>query len=692
MFHLEVLIVSRMLKFFVAVLLCVGLQTIAQAQAMKTIRYTILLDNGTVAGEQIVERLSPDTLKVHFDFKENGRGPTLDEFIRIGPDQTMLEYHVTGTSEMGGAVDERFTRKGGLAEWTSKSERGSKRLKGPAFYLPLDSSWEINSLMITALYGSRTGTLRLLPEGTLVQHRLGEAVVTHDGEKQVVQLVMQTGVGLSPQFFWATTDAENHLFAAILPGNYAVIKEGWQSNLVELKKSQEEASAKILENRAQQLQHPMPGLTVIRNARIFNSETTLLSAPSDVYVLRGRITAIFPAGVNLTPVDSELDAAGRVMLPGLYDMHTHVNRWSASYHLTAGVTSVRDLGNSNFELQLMIDEIAEGRLLSPRLTPAGFVDGESAYSAHDGILISDLNDTKHAIDWYAMRGYSQLKIYNSFPRELMPETISYAHKRGLKISGHVPAFMRADDAVDVGFDELHHINQLLLNFMSTDATDTRTLERFYIPAEKAGDLDLNSPEVLEFIDKLKRNNIVVDPTLTTFDFIKQRDGEVADPYKTIANFMPPDIKRSFKTSTMKIPDDKTAKRYEASYKKMIDFVGRLYRAGVPIVAGTDALAGFSLHSELALYVKAGLTPAQAIQVATLNGAKYTNTLSERGSISIGKLADMVLIDGDPTKNIEDIRKVAAVITRGKLIYPNEINQALGVKPFVSNPPKLRKLN
>ena len=139
---------------------------------------------------------------------------------------------------------------------------------------------------------------------------------------------------------------------------------------------------------------------------------------------------------------------------------------------------------------------------------------------------------------------------------------------------------------------------------------------------------------------------------------------------------------------LNIPNDETAKRYDASYRKMVEFVGRLYKAGVPLVAGTDTLAGFSLHSELALYVKAGLTPAQALQVATRNGAKYTNTLNERGSIEPGKLADLILIDGDPTRNIEEIRKVALVFTRGKMIIPNEINQRLGVKPFVTASPKL----
>jgi len=681
-----------MLKHLIAFALSMLALAVAHAEIARTTRYTILLDNGTVAGEQIVERIGLDVIKVHFDFKENGRGPTLDEVIKLAPDQTMLEYHVTGTSEMGGAVDEKFTRKGNQAEWVSKSERGSKRVRGKAFYLPLDSSWEVNSLMISALSNSRPASLPLLPEGTLVQQRLDEMVVTHNGESQVVQLVMQTGIGLSPQFFWATTDSDSHLFAAILPGNFAVIKEGWQSNLNELKKSQEDASAKILATRAEQLQHAMPGLTVIRNARVFNSETATLTPPSDVYVLRDRITGVFPAGLNLTPVDNEINAAGRVMLPGLFDMHAHVNRWSAAYHLTAGVTSVRDLGNANATLQQMLDETAEGKLLAPRLIPAGFVDGDSPYASHDGFSINDLSDIKHAIDWYALRGYSQLKIYNSFPRELVTESVSYAHKRGLKVSGHIPAFMRADEAIEEGFDEIHHINQLMLNFLVTNASDTRTLERFYLPAEKGADMNLNSPEIQEFIERLKTNNIVVDPTLATFDFIKQRDGEIADPYKAIAANMPPDIMRSFKTATMKIPDDRTAKRYEASYKKMIEFVGKLYRAGVPIVAGTDGLAGFTLHSELALYVKAGLTPSQALQVATYNGAKFTNTLSNRGTITQGKMADLILVDGDPTKNIEDIRKVVAVITRGKLIYPNEINQTLGVKPFVTGLPKLRKLN
>jgi imidazolonepropionase-like amidohydrolase len=132
---------------------------------------------------------------------------------------------------------------------------------------------------------------------------------------------------------------------------------------------------------------------------------------------------------------------------------------------------------------------------------------------------------------------------------------------------------------------------------------------------------------------------------------------------------------------MDIPDDATAARYEKSYEKMVEFVGRLYRAGVPLVAGTDGTPGFTLQRELELYVQAGLTPVQALQVATWNGAKYARVLEDRGSVTVGKRADLVLFDGDPSANIADVRKVALVIKDGNAYYPSEIDTALGIKPF-----------
>ncbi len=666
----------------------------APAHAATSTRYVIIAENGKRVGEQVVERADDGNTSVRFIYKDNGRGPELTEKIRYAPDGTMASYAVKGNSTFGAVVDESFELANGKAAWKSTTERGERAVTGPTMYVPLNSSFETASAAIAALAATPDNKLPLLPSGTLTHRKLAETVVTKGGEKQTVQLLAQTGLGLSPQFFWATTGANGkpaRLFAVVAPGAFVAVEEGWEANDKTLAQLQKDAEQKMLADLAATLQRPLNGLTVVKNACVFDSEKAVLGAPSDVYVLRGRITAVLPAGSPVRGAVNEIDAAGRVLLPGLFDMHGHVGRWEGGLNLAAGVTTVRDLGNDNAQIQQIIDETTAGKLLSPQVVPAGFLEGESPYSSNGGFVVKTLQQAKNAIDWYAEHGYPQLKIYNSFPKEILKDTVAYAHLRGLRVSGHIPAGLRAFEALDAGYDEIQHINQLMLNFLATPQTETRTLERFILPAEKTAGLDFDSKPVKDFIARLAKQKTVIDPTLATFAFLKQKDGDINTPFAPIASHMPPDVQRNFHVGTMKIDDVATLRRYEKSYAKMVEFVGRLYKAGVPIVAGTDELAGFTLQAELEMLVQAGLTPAQAIQVATRNGALYTRTAHERGSITPGKLADLVLVDGDPTRNIGDIRKVAAVITRGYLVYPHEVDQALGVKPFVSDAPQVRTL-
>lgn len=663
------------------------------AQAASSTSYVIVSDNGKQIGEQQVERADDGLTTVRFIYKDNGRGPELREQFRIGADGTMSDYAVSGNSTFGAVVDERFSRQGELAQWQSTSEQGQARVAGAAAYWPLNSSFEVVSAAITALAATPDGRLPLLPSGTLVQHRLDTLELSRAGQTQTqtVQLLALTGIGLAPSYYWATTGASPRLFGIIMPGFGTMLEPGWQDSVALMTARQKAAESKMLADLAGRLQHKLDGLTVVRNARVFDSDKAVLGAPSDVYVLRGRISAVLPAGSPVRGAVNEIDAAGRVLLPGLFDMHGHVDRWSGALHVAAGVTSVRDMGNENAQLQMMLDETAAGTLLGPQIVPAGFLEGASPYSANGGFVVKDLTGARNAVDWYAEHGYPQLKIYNSFPKAILKDTVAYAHSRGLRVSGHVPAGLRAEDAIAAGYDELQHINQLMLNFLVTPQTDTRTLERFTLPAEKVAGLDFNSKAVKHFVATLRGKQIVVDPTLSAFSFLRQRDGTMSEPFAAIATHMPPDVRRGFSVGGMKIADDAAAARYEQSYQKMVQFVGLLYRAGVPLVAGTDDLAGFTLQSELELLVKAGLSPAQALQVATRNGARYTRSSHERGSIAPGKLADLVLVDGDPTVRIGDIRKVAAVITRGYLVYPHEVDAALGIAPFVENPPALRAL-
>ncbi|MTW09809.1 amidohydrolase family protein [Pseudoduganella eburnea] len=665
----------------------------AQAAVTQTTRYVFISENnGKQMGEQVVENHDDGLTKVRYIYKDNGRGPELTEEFRLAADGTMSEYHVKGNSTFGAVVDEHFERKGGKAQWQSTSEAGAKDVSGAAVYVPLNGSFEADSRAIGALAKTPSASIALLPNGTLKQMVLDEVQVSGpNGQTQQVQLVAQTGLGLSPKFLWITKGANPSLFAAVAPGTFVFAVEGWQDNGKLLAERQKTAEAKLLNDLAAKLQHPLPGLTVVKNARIFDSNKATVGAASDIYLLRGRISAIVPAGTEVRGAANEIDAGGRIVLPGLFDMHGHITRWEGALHVAAGVTSLRDMGNDNAQLQLMIDETADGKLLAPQIVPAGFLEGESPYSSNGGFVVKTLDQSKRAIDWYAEHGYPQLKIYNSFPKEILKDTVAYAHLRGMRVSGHIPAGLRAQQALDAGYDEIQHINQVMLNFLFKPGVETRSLERFYLPAEKVAGLDFNSKEVKDFLATLKKKQIAIDPTLSAFAFLKQKDGDVNEPWAAVEGNMPPDVARGFHVGTMKIPDAATQARYDKSFNKMVQFVGIMYKAGVPIVAGTDDLAGFTLHSELALLVKAGLTPAEALQVATRNGARYTRTSAERGSIETGKLADLVLVDGDPTRNIEDVRKVSAVITRGQIVYPKEVDEALGIKPFVSETPAVKPL-
>ena len=651
--------------------------------AAETIEYLALVDGGKQAGHQTVVHGDDGVTRVDFLFKDNGRGPELKEEYVLAADGTFSTYAVKGTSTFGAPVDESFRVENGVAIWKSTSDAGEQSLTAGAAYSPLGGSPQSLAVAFSALGRRADGKLPLIPSGTLTMRTVTEVEVVKDTETRKVQLVMLTGIGFTPTFFWATVGPQPRMFAFIFPGYLQLIEAGWQANGPALEARQKEAEAEALSDLQRRLSHPLRGTTLIRNARVFDSEHATLGPASDLLLENGRIVSISGGGEEAARVDHVVDAGGRVLLPGLFDMHGHVDAWQGGLHLAAGVTTVRDMANDNKTLQQLMADERDGRRMSPSIVAAGFIEGESPMSARHGFVVSDLASAKQAVDWYARHGYPQIKIYNSFPKEILRETVAYAHSRDMRVSGHVPVFLRAQDAIDMGFDEIQHINQVLLNFLVDDTTDTRTLERFYLPAKRIADMNFDARPVQEYIALLAKNQIAIDPTLATFDFIRQRPGELSQAFAAIADHMPPDVQRGFKVAEFDIPDDATAARYNKSYDKMVDFVGRMYRAGVPILAGTDGLAGFTLQRELELYVKAGMTPAQALQIATWNGAKYARVLGDRGSIAVGKRADLILVDGDPTADIADIRKVALVIKNGTAYYPGEVYEALGIRPFAA---------
>ena len=653
-------------------------------------QWVILVDGGNKGGEIVETCRAVGDCTVRYIFKDNGRGPEIDERVRLAADGTYASYQADGSTTFGSRVAERFSSRNGRANWQSTTERGDSREAAGRLYLPMNGSALVYERMARLTTEGRQ--LGILPSGVVERRSLQTLAVGAGERRRELELVAFSGLGLTPTFVWITRDASPEFFAEVMPGYSVTLPPGYESEAAKLVAAPVAAETRRLAGMQARLSRPLDGLSVIRNARVFDSVNARLhDGLQDVYVLRGRIAAVQPAGGAQGAVAPRhsLDAAGRVLLPGLFDMHGHVGRWEGGLNLATGVTTVRDLGSDNATLQQIIDETAAGSVFGPQIVPTGFLEGESPFAARSGFVISDLEQAKRAVDWYAAHGYPQIKIYNSFPREHLRATVAHAHERGLRVSGHVPAFLRARDVVEAGFDEINHINQVVLNFLVDQRTDTRTLQRFYLPAERTASIDFEGPAVRDFVALLKARGTVIDPTLTTFDFLRQRDGEFAPAYAAIADHLPATLQRAFRSGGMEIANERVHALYNRSYARMVDFVGQLHRAGVPLVAGTDAIAGFTLQRELELYVQAGIAPAEVLRIATWNGARYAGVLADRGSIEAGKLADLLLVDGDPTVDIGSIRKVALVVTQGRSIDPAAVHRELGIRPFVDAAPQWR---
>jgi Amidohydrolase family len=274
-----------------------------------------------------------------------------------------------------------------------------------------------------------------------------------------------------------------------------------------------------------------------------------------------------------------------------------------------------------------------------------------------------------------------IKLYNSIKPEWVRPLAARAKAQGLRVTGHIPAFMRAETAVRDGYDEITHINQVMLNFVMRPGDDSRTLVRFERVGSDAHSLDMKSAKARAFTALLRQRRTTVDPTLGTFEgMFTQAQGQPNPGLVDVAEHLPVLWQRGLRAAEMDL-EGARLKTFRQSYQRMLDFTAALHRAGVPLVAGTDGLAGLGLHRELALYVQAGIPPAEALRIATWNGALYAGDSATRGRIARGFAADLVLVDGDPSVNITDLRRASLVI-QGRVAYaPAQLYETLGFKPF-----------
>jgi len=650
----------------------IALAAISQVSAEK--RSDTILIQGNSAGSQTVQTDKAGVTRAEYSYNDRGRGDHIIATWKLDASGVPTEYEGRGNDYMKAPVEERFEIKDGKAQWKNRSEQGEKSVTGKAFYFPVNAPPEFTGVLARALLKAPDHKLPLLPAGEAKIEESGNLKV---GRMEVTQYRI-IGLSFTPQTIWLDRNGDT---AASVSSWFSVFQAPLEQAISQLQEAKQTADNVWSERLARQIARVPKGDLLIHNARLFDPRDLSVTPGMSVLVRGDRIIRVGPdADLKRSPGAEIIDAQGQFLMPGLWDNHQHFSDIDGPLDLANGVTSARDMANDTDTFLQRVARFDNGTELGPRVLKAGIIDGTGEFAGPTKMRVDTAEQATKDVDWYADHSYAQIKIYSSVKPELVPIIADHAHARGLRVSGHVPAFMSARQFVEAGADEIQHINFIELNFLFPEVKETRNRDRFIKVAEHAREFTPDKAEVREFISFLKQHHTVLDPTMDAFEGLFCGNPTVVMPgLENIAPRFPPQVRRQLLSGALEVPKDKAAAYHEA-FPAMLGLLKALYDAGITIIPGTDNLAGYMLHHELELYVRAGIPAPEVLRMATLNPALVMGVNKDRGAIAAGKLADMVLIDGDPTQDIRDTNKIKAVIKGGKVYDPVAIEKAFGISP------------
>jgi len=258
---------------------------------------------------------------------------------------------------------------------------------------------------------------------------------------------------------------------------FALIRNGLEGEDKRLRDLSASLNAKRFEDIAQRVTRQYKKPVRISNVRIFDPKTLALTSTKSVLIEKNRIKSIDASDKRL-PNEVRIAGNGGTLIPGLYEMHGHMSDNDALLNVIAGVTSVRDMGNEIEVLEPLIEKIENNTLIGPRITKSAFIEGKSEFSNSTGELAATEAEAVQLVRDYAKRGgYHQVKLYSSIKGEWVPAIATEARKHGMRVAGHIPAFSKVDEMIDAGYNEITHINQVMLSWVLERAEDTRAYWR-----------------------------------------------------------------------------------------------------------------------------------------------------------------------------------------------------------------------
>lgn len=671
-----------MLHRILPVIILSALNLLAEGSALRAAepfaqRDYVWFTAGKPSGAQTVKIYPDGRMSVQFAFNDRGRGPDTTTEMKLDATNRLTEFTVTGVNYSKGAVDERFEVRQGKASWRSSIERGETPAKADQIYFPVEQPPEYRAVLARALLARPDRQLQLLPAGSVRIEEVESMTLPVGGTPAKATLYALSGLDLNPSYLWLD---EDRVMIGQASGWFALLRKDWSEHLPKLKGAQEAALTRHVQDEASRFRTEIARPIAIVNARVLDVESGRLMPRGTVLIREGRIAAIGPE-VAVPKEAHALDAGGRTLMPALWDMHGHIGPDDYLHYIASGVLNVRDMGNDPAYLVQLRKDIAAGTVAAPDIYPMGFIDKRGPYAAPTGRLAETLDEARDFVRVYASEGAVGIKLYSSIEPGWVPQLTREAHQLGLKVAGHIPAFMRPEQAIRDGYTEVTHLNMILLQLIGDVTIDTRTPQRFIVPGERGGQIDLDSERSKAFLDLMVDRGIAHDPTLAIFmNQYDGRPGEITPSAAAFADHLPPGLRRD------QIADVGYNHGKEEAFRRTgavaLKLVKRLHERGVPILPGTDAsLPGFVLVSELQYYARAGISNEDVLRLATIGAARHVGRDGELGSVAVGKKSYLMLIDGDPTQDLASLRKVDRVIKGNAVFSSRDILKAQGIRPF-----------
>lgn len=422
--------------------------------------------------------------------------------------------------------------------------------------------------------------------------------------------------------------------------------------------------------------------------------------PGRTVIVRGDRIATLGASrqVPLPPEAIVVDGVGKFLIPGLWDMHVHTydESWLALF-LANGVTGIRVMKGAPSHHRWRQD-IQQGRLLGPRMMIASnLIDGPHPIW-RGSVAVSNEAEARQAVQQAKKEGADFVKVYSLLPRQAFFALVNEARKQAIPFAGHVPDAVAPAEASDAGMRSIEHLTGLVV------ATSTRAAE---IDAEmgrishtkdtstqrealKVQAAQSYSPALAQALfARFVRNQTWQVPTLTVLRSLSWIGGTHPGEAERL-RYIAPMLAEYWQQRLQTPRSAPELANQQELFRHYLQITGAMNRAGVGILAGTDAsnpfcFPGFSLHDELELLVHAGLSPLQALQAATRNPAEYWNDLNNSGTIAQGKRADLVLLDADPLGDIRNTRRINAVVAAGTLLARTRLNAMLSAVEALQSP-------